>query len=76
MQIEKTLPQTLKKCRYCESDAQVYVKQETNHAGVHGYMGIVKCKGCRNSVFAFELTERGASVMARSYWQKGIFDNG
>ena len=74
-QVEKELPDKLRLCRYCGGTPEVYVKEDFNYLGKRGYMGKVVCKRCKVSVFAFEATERGASVMTRSYWQRGIIDS-
>lgn len=72
--IEKTLPQTLRKCRYCGESAKEYVRADRNYEGTMGFIAMVRCSGCMASVFAFGLDERSALVMAKSYWERGICD--
>ena len=73
-EIEKTLPQKLRACRYCGADPQVRVSTGRSFNGDMGFVGTVKCTGCYISVSAFEESARGASVMASSYWERGIYD--
>lgn len=70
---EKEL-ETLRKCRYCGSEAMVYIRVDRNYKGEKSFIATVKCKGCYASVFAFGKDERSADVMARSYWNRGILD--
>lgn len=72
--IEKSLPQTLRKCRYCGEGAEEYVRADRNYDGTRGYIATVRCTGCGVSVFAFGLDIRLALVMAKSYWEKGVCD--
>lgn len=73
-EIEKTLPQKLRVCRYCGAEAKVRVSTGRNFNGDMGFVGTVKCTGCYISVSAFGEDARSASVMARSYWERGIYE--
>ena len=72
--IEKTLPEILRKCRYCGESPEVYTRADRNYDGTEGFVSTVKCSGCGVSVFAFGLDERRALVMSRCYWEKGVLD--
>ena len=72
--IEKSLPQTLRKCRYCGEGARDYVRADRNFRGEEGFICTVRYSGCGSSVFAFGYDERAARIMARSYWERGICD--
>lgn len=71
-EIEKTLPQKLRICRYCGQEAREYVRADRNFIGDKGFIATVKCTGCGASVSAFGKDIRSALVMAKSYWCKGI----
>ena len=73
-EIEKALPEKLRRCRYCKEQPREYVRQDVNFRGDRGYAATVKCTGCGASVFAFGFDIRSALVMAKSYWEKGVFD--
>lgn len=72
--IEKSLPEKLRPCRYCGSEAREYVRDGRNFRGDEGFVATVRCKGCNTSVMAFGQSERSALVMAKSYWCRGICD--
>lgn len=72
--IEKTLPQKLRRCRYCGENAREYVRADRNFRGEEGFICTVRCPDCGSSVFAFGYDERAARIMARSYWERGICD--
>lgn len=72
--IEKSLPIKLKPCRYCMGEPELIIREDVNYRGEKGYVAKVKCKSCGISVETFSTDKRTASVMVRSYYQKGIFD--
>lgn len=72
--IEKSLPEKFRLCRYCGSEAREFVRADRNFRGDEGFIATVKCTGCGVSVFAFGPDIRSALVMAKSYWEKGIYD--
>lgn len=72
---EKSLPEEMRKCRYCRGDPVLYTRRDRSYEGIEGFVATVRCKCCGTLVFAFGLTKRAAKVMARSYWEKGIRDN-
>lgn len=73
-EIEKSLPVKLRPCRYCRGEPELTVREDVNYKGDSGYIAKVKCKSCGISVEAFAADKHSASVMARSYYQKGVFD--
>lgn len=73
-QIEKTLPDTMRRCRYCGSAASVYIRADKNYRGDEGFVATVRCSGCFASVFAFGSDEKSAEIKARSCWERGIYD--
>lgn len=73
-EIEKELPETLRRCRYCGGVPEIYVRADRNFRGEEGVVGTIKCTGCFVSVSSFERDERSAIVMAKSWWQRGILD--
>ena len=73
-EIEKTLPEKLRPCRYCRGEPELTVREDVNYKGDKGYIAKVRCKSCGISVEAFAEDKRTASVMVRSYYQRGIFD--
>ena len=72
--IEKTLPETLRKCRYCGERPEVYSRGDRNYDGAEGFVSTVRCSGCGACVFAFGLDRRSAEIMSRCYWERGICD--
>ena len=72
--IEKSLPETLRKCRYCGERPDVYIRADRNYAGTKGFISTVRCPGCYVSVFAFGLDRRSAEIMSKCYWEKGVLD--
>lgn len=72
--IEKTLPVKLRPCRYCRGEPREYIREDVNYRGEKGYFATVRCSSCGISVEAFAVDKRSASVMARSYYQKGVLD--
>ena len=73
-EIEKTLPEKLRPCRYCRGEPELTVREDVNYKGDKGFIAKVRCTGCGISVEAFAEDKRTASVMVRSYYQRGIFD--
>ena len=73
-EIEKSLPVKLRPCRYCRGEPELTVREDVNYRGDRGYIAKVKCKSCGISVETFSVDRHTASVMARSYYQRGIFD--
>ena len=73
-EIEKSLPVKLRPCRYCRGEPELTVREDVNYKGDKGFIAKVKCKSCGISVEAFAEDKRTASVMVRSYYQRGIFD--
>lgn len=72
--IEKTLPVKLRPCRYCRGEPKEHIREDVNYRGDKGYFATVRCTSCGISVEAFADDKHSASVMARSYWEKGICD--
>lgn len=72
--IEKTLPVKLRPCRYCRGEPEEHIREDVNYRGDKGYFATVRCTSCGISVEAFAADKRSASVMARSYYQKGVLD--
>ena len=73
-EIEKSMPVKLRSCRYCRGEPELTVREDVNYKGDKGYIAKVRCKSCGISVEAFAEDKRTASVMVRSYYQRGIFD--
>lgn len=73
-EIEKTLPEKLRPCRYCGGEAEEYIREDRNSKYEKGFVSKIKCAGCGRSVEYFALDRRSASVMARNYYQKGVYD--
>lgn len=73
-EIEKTLPEKLRPCRYCGGEVEEHIREDRNSKGERGFVSKIKCAGCGRSVEYFALDRRSASVMARNYYQKGVYD--
>lgn len=73
-EIEKTLPEKLRPCRYCGGEAKEHIREDLNSRGEKGFVSKIKCTVCGRSVEYFALDRRSASVMARNYYQKGVYD--
>ena len=71
--VEKEVKE-LKNRFYCEGEAIQGTIPGRNYVGVPGFVSTVYCKGCHRMVSAFGESARAASVMARSYWNRGIND--
>lgn len=73
-EIEKSLPVKLRPCRYCRGEPELTVREDVNYKGDKGFIAKVKCKSCGISVETFAADKHTASVMVRSYYQRGVFD--
>ena len=73
-EIEKALPEKLRPCRYCGGEAKEYIREDRNSKYEKGFVSKIKCAGCGRSVEYFALDRRSASVMARHYYGRGIYD--
>lgn len=72
--IEKTLPDKLRPCRYCGGEAEEHIREDRNSKGERGFVSKIKCTVCGRSVEYFAPDRRSASVMARHYYLRGIYD--
>lgn len=71
---EKALPTVLRWCRYCGSEAKLFLHPDRDYKGDSCIVGVMRCQGCGIEVRSYGQDEHSAAVLAQSYWQRGILD--